>query len=288
MSIDKALKSLKQSEFVGIKAPIKVPTLNHRPCLWESMLGTVNAMNDNNEIKYFDYDYDAAAEFANISNKHDLRIYKYDKDAKWANLPNMHSFSIRNKQLVLWCEKEKSDMVNDKKINVEDMDVILSMTDSVSQKELVDIINNGENLSDYWGNGLLLYNGVDLFDFYKKNQSVLSEAAGIGREWTEEEEYDDDGEEPYTEDLKVTSEGQEVYLGYLNGKDIFISGWDIFYISDSSNYVEDNSYNCSIAFKIKDNKILILKNIEKDLLFYTKRYAYLHKTFPELIDIRLD
>jgi hypothetical protein len=40
------------------------PTQHHRPGLWENMLGTVYAMNDAGEVRYFDYDYEAARAFA--------------------------------------------------------------------------------------------------------------------------------------------------------------------------------------------------------------------------------
>ena len=39
------------------------PTQRHRPALWENMLGTVYAMNDAKEVRYFDYDYAAAREY---------------------------------------------------------------------------------------------------------------------------------------------------------------------------------------------------------------------------------
>jgi hypothetical protein len=52
------------------------PTQKHRPAVWECMLATVYAMNDAGEVQYFDYDWDAAREFAGISPERDLRIAK--------------------------------------------------------------------------------------------------------------------------------------------------------------------------------------------------------------------
>lgn len=53
------------------------PTLRHRVAIWENMLGTVNAMNDRGEVRYFDYDWAAAREFAGVDvGDRDLRIWR--------------------------------------------------------------------------------------------------------------------------------------------------------------------------------------------------------------------
>jgi hypothetical protein len=53
------------------------PTLKHRPAIWECMLATVYAMNDAGQTKYFDYDWDAAREFAGVDRPEaDLRVYR--------------------------------------------------------------------------------------------------------------------------------------------------------------------------------------------------------------------
>lgn len=72
-----------RSGFIGISAQKKPPTKNHRPAIWENMLGTVYAMNDSFETKYFDYNWDAAKEYAGISNKKDVRIYKDPGGVNW-------------------------------------------------------------------------------------------------------------------------------------------------------------------------------------------------------------
>jgi hypothetical protein len=53
-------------------------TLKHRPAVWEMMLGTVYASNGK-ETRYFDYDWDAAREFAGIreDEDQDLRLDKW-------------------------------------------------------------------------------------------------------------------------------------------------------------------------------------------------------------------
>lgn len=53
------------------------PTLKHRPAIWECMLGTVYAMNDAGDRRYFDYDWDAAREFAGVGEEgRDPRVYR--------------------------------------------------------------------------------------------------------------------------------------------------------------------------------------------------------------------
>lgn len=52
------------------------PTQKHRIAIWENMLGTVYAQNDAGEVKYFDYDWDAAREFAGANEDRDPRVWK--------------------------------------------------------------------------------------------------------------------------------------------------------------------------------------------------------------------
>ena len=55
------------------------PTLKHRPAIWECLLGTVNAMNDAGEVKYFDYDWAGACEFAGVDESgRDPRHFRSD------------------------------------------------------------------------------------------------------------------------------------------------------------------------------------------------------------------
>lgn len=56
------------------------PTKRHRPAIWECILGAVFAMNENREVKYFDYDHEGAKEFGGINNSNDVRFYKYNKE----------------------------------------------------------------------------------------------------------------------------------------------------------------------------------------------------------------
>lgn len=60
------------------------------------MLGTVYARNDAGETRYFDYDWDAARQFAGISDDRDPRL------ARWQHRNAGSPESPRYRQLVLW------------------------------------------------------------------------------------------------------------------------------------------------------------------------------------------
>jgi hypothetical protein len=67
--------------WLGVPVRKMKPTLEHRPALWECMLGTVYARNDEGVTKYFDYDLEGAKEYAGVANPHeanlrDARLYK--------------------------------------------------------------------------------------------------------------------------------------------------------------------------------------------------------------------
>ena len=86
----------KTVNFLGlIRAKNMKPTLKHRPAIWECMLGTVFAMNDEREIKYFDFKWKDALEFAGVKNKQDIRVFK--------NV--VHAKGPRTKQIALWVEE---------------------------------------------------------------------------------------------------------------------------------------------------------------------------------------
>jgi hypothetical protein len=59
-----ATDAVRLTRYIGIKARRMKPTLKHRPAIWENMLGTVYAMNDEGEVRYFDYNFAAAIRFA--------------------------------------------------------------------------------------------------------------------------------------------------------------------------------------------------------------------------------
>lgn len=82
------------------------PTQEHRPAVWEAMLGTVYAMNDSREIRAFDYDYEAARAFAGVDRDGaDPRLARVKRRVRYGrgNSPEMEP---REGQLVLWIRDE--------------------------------------------------------------------------------------------------------------------------------------------------------------------------------------
>jgi len=89
--------------FIGIEAKKAAPTLKHRPAIWENMLGTVYAMDDNGVVKYFDYNHEAAKQHAGIDGKQDIRLAKKKRRVNYTG----STIEPRHNQLVLWVEKTK-------------------------------------------------------------------------------------------------------------------------------------------------------------------------------------
>jgi len=68
-------KSKIRNPFEGGRKAASV-TQRHVPLIWENMLGTIYARSPAGKTEYFDYDYDAAHAFAEVSKCSDLRIAK--------------------------------------------------------------------------------------------------------------------------------------------------------------------------------------------------------------------
>jgi len=68
-------------------------TLKHRPLIWECMLGTVYAMGSEGP-KYFDYNWDAAREYARVSLHTDLRITRVKRSLGCYPLPGARRFVL--------------------------------------------------------------------------------------------------------------------------------------------------------------------------------------------------
>jgi len=61
------------------------PTRNHRPAIWEAMLGTVYAMNDAGEIKSFGRNYEKAIAFSGADDaSRDPRLHKLKKSMRFS------------------------------------------------------------------------------------------------------------------------------------------------------------------------------------------------------------
>ena len=94
----------KTVDYVGIPARRMKPTKKHRPAIWEGMLGTVYAMNEAGETKYFDYDWDDAKAHAGIPDKTDIRLYRHREHIRYSNGADIMSDPQMGK-LVLWVER---------------------------------------------------------------------------------------------------------------------------------------------------------------------------------------
>lgn len=60
------------------------PTKAHRPALWSGILGTVYAMNDDGEVRYFDYDREGAKAFAGVTDDRDPRLARKPRPVSYA------------------------------------------------------------------------------------------------------------------------------------------------------------------------------------------------------------
>ena len=76
------------------------PTQSHRPAVWECMLGTLHAMNDEGERRYFDYKWDEAFAFAGYTEGRDPRVWKAQR--------NMGLDGPSRGQLVLWLKRQEA------------------------------------------------------------------------------------------------------------------------------------------------------------------------------------
>jgi len=79
------------------------PTKRHRPAIWECMLGTVYAMNDEGVTRYFDYRWDEATEFAGVTPDRGPRTARKTERVRYTNDATTEP---RNRQMVLWITKE--------------------------------------------------------------------------------------------------------------------------------------------------------------------------------------
>ena len=77
------------------------PTLDHRPAMWENILGTVYAMNAAGEIKYFDYKWQEALDFSGaLAEGADPRWAKMTRDRMYQEISG--SKGLRVGRSALW------------------------------------------------------------------------------------------------------------------------------------------------------------------------------------------
>lgn len=78
------------------------PTLKHRAAIWECLLATVYARNAAGEVRYFDYDWDAAREFAGVALEgSDPRVWRSDRAYSAGD------YTIRKGQPVLYLKRSE-------------------------------------------------------------------------------------------------------------------------------------------------------------------------------------
>lgn len=97
----------KRSQYLGVLADFRAPTRSHRPAIWENMLGTVFAMNDVGEVKYFDYNHEDAKRFAGAEeDDRDPRTWKVtiSSDGRWRRDPGRTRF----RQTVLFVRRHSA------------------------------------------------------------------------------------------------------------------------------------------------------------------------------------
>ncbi len=87
--------------YIGVECRKMKPTKKHRPAIWECMLGTVYAMNDEGVIEYFDYKYDEAIAFSGVSDLTDNRLSKAITHCTWSDGKDPY-LEPRTGRTVLW------------------------------------------------------------------------------------------------------------------------------------------------------------------------------------------
>lgn len=92
----------KTVKFLGVTCRTLKPT-KHRPAVWENMLGTVYALNDAGECRYFDYNVDAALEFAGVTPERDPRAFRVVRGEKCRYIrKGATEAEPREGKMVLW------------------------------------------------------------------------------------------------------------------------------------------------------------------------------------------
>lgn len=83
----------------------KRPTKKHKAAVWEGILGAVYAADPAGNVRYFDMDWNAALEYAQVDGEDaDLRVYRYKqgRDRVGVRVGPYGTDGPRNGQLVLW------------------------------------------------------------------------------------------------------------------------------------------------------------------------------------------
>ena len=84
------------------------PTLQHRQAMWECMLGTVYAMNETGEVRYFDYRWSEAHAWAGTAQDRDPRWAPKVRAVRYTN-GSREGMEPRIGQKLLWILKEDTE-----------------------------------------------------------------------------------------------------------------------------------------------------------------------------------
>jgi len=142
-------------------------------------------------------------------------------------------------------------------------------------------------VSKIWGDLPFKYHGIDLIDLIAK----LDEEYGPREEYS----WRDHFLGPFERFIGSASTSQEVYLGYLPGKDEFIIGWDIWdaFFNEDRDIEREGMKGGWMAVKVEVDSQDNLKFRQKGLGveekgFYPRTLKQLETSFPDLIHLRLD
>lgn len=101
-----ATKVITSHRFNDIDLRVMKPTRSHRLAITPGILGTVYAVNDQGECRYFDYDYAAAMEFAGLTQARDPRYYHATRACSYIRSGATEANPRVNGAKCIWITKE--------------------------------------------------------------------------------------------------------------------------------------------------------------------------------------
>ena len=97
--------SNRTTQFAGIQGARMKPTQNHYPVMWECILGTVYAVNPEGEIRYFDYDKEAAREYIGFGDHDDVRIWRKEDNSRYPYTGPVSSH-LKKGKFAVWVRRD--------------------------------------------------------------------------------------------------------------------------------------------------------------------------------------
>ena len=107
--------------------------------------------------------------------------------------------------------------------------------ETIEGLKVIDLIGTEEEkIQNAWGEIRIDYKNLDLFDFYEENLDKIKD---------------------YLNKIKISNykdnEFQEVYLGYDTKKDVFVSGFDWWYVEEYNDEEYNRFGSVTLRFKIQ-------------------------------------